>query len=110
MPIFSPDFYTDIAHDIDPDQDITPEALAKLDDLARDFMRNILRTAGGIARNSPGTEITAENVHFVLQNYFGMSLSGPSGPQVRAASQAPTPEYQEKLAAVRSFAATRRDE
>jgi hypothetical protein len=110
MPLFSADFYADIAHGLDPDQEITAEALAKLDELARDFMRNILRTAGGVARNSPLTEITAENVHFVLQNYFGMSLSGPSGPQIRTVSQTPTPEYQEKLAAVRSFAATRRDE
>jgi hypothetical protein len=51
-PLFSPDFSTDLAHDIDPDQDITPEALEKLDEVARDFMRNMLRTAGGVARNS----------------------------------------------------------
>jgi hypothetical protein len=29
-PLFSPEFHTDIAHEIDPDQDITPEAFAKL--------------------------------------------------------------------------------
>jgi hypothetical protein len=108
-PLFSADFYTDIVHEMDPEQDVAPEALAEFNELARDFVLNVLCTASRIARGAGGREITAENIHFVLQNYFGMTLSGPSGPQ-RSVAQEPTAEYHEKIVAVRDAAASGRYE
>jgi transcription initiation factor TFIID subunit TAF12 len=116
-PIFSDEFYRDIAHEMDPEQEITSDAIMLIGELAEDFMGSVLNEVFLLKRKRGSKEkvdVEAADIHFVLQDRFGMSLPGATGPRELIPSdisvQRPTKEYQEKQDAVRQFAATHRDD
>jgi hypothetical protein len=110
---FPREFYNEIVHEIDPDQSVTDDALLKFNQLADDFIRAVLRESLQLARSKETPQernmIMPDDVHFVLQSRFGMSLSGATGPVPSSVVQGPTDEYKEKLKTVREFASGRDD-
>jgi hypothetical protein len=106
-PYFPADFYQGIAREIDPDQSLTDEALLKLNQLADEFVHVVMRDCAQFIRSKEDPQergaIAPEDVHYVLQTRFGMSLSGASGPVPSPAAHGPTEEYKEKLRTVREF-------
>jgi hypothetical protein len=115
-PFFPPEFYAEIVHEIDPQQEITDEALAKFNQLADDFVTQAFREAVSLVgrrRQSQGGEerpqVTADDIHYILQNRFGMSVSGSEHPIPELSARTPTDEYREKLRTVRECASHRDD-
>jgi histone H3/H4 len=112
-PYFPREFYNEIVREIDPDQSVTDDALVKFNQLADDFIRSVLRESLQLARSKENpmekNVITPQDVHYILQSRFGMSLSGASGPVPSGVVQGPTDEYKEKLRTVREFASGRDD-
>jgi hypothetical protein len=116
VPFFPVEFYTNIMKEIDPEQEITDEALVKFNQLATDFVTAVFRESTDLVRGSgtgqrenEAVQITADDVHYVLQNRFGMSLSVGTGPVPDLAVHGPTEEYKEKLRTVREYASHRDD-
>jgi transcription initiation factor TFIID subunit TAF12 len=111
-PIFSREFYEDIVTQMDPAQELTPESVALFGDLADDFMRSVFTDAFQLVRKREPKEdrrVEAEEIYFILQTKYGMSLPGPPM-TTDSFVQGPTKEYQEKQNAVRTFAAAHRDD
>ena len=111
-PLFNSDFYLDIAHQMDPDQDISPDALKFFNDIANDFLTTVLwdtvRLKRQIASNKQ-IEIGTDDIHYILQTRFGMTL--PGGRILNESNKMkPTQEYNEKLEIVREFTANHRDD
>ena len=106
--ILSRDFYTNVAHEMDPSQEITPEAVEFLNDISQFFLQSVIRDVASL-RKSPDA-ITPEDVYYILQSRHNMLLPGPTGPLTTELRPSPTAEYQEKLHAVRAFAASHTDD
>ena len=119
-PLFDQSYYLDIAHEMDPEQEIAPEAIDYLNEIAWCFFIDIRSTLLGLkksndhdARGAPRLEdrITEADVRYVLQTKYKLSLPGATGPIITdQIFQNPTAEYQEKLRAVRTFAANQGDD
>lgn len=119
---FLDDFYREVAKEVDPEADLTPEALTYLQDVAHCFMGNVLRQAGSMA--SAGSEvrgpvqITDKEISYVLRNYYGMPLTTSAMHQAEPGQYLtdPVPQwtpvegYQEKLNAVLEYTASNADD
>lgn len=116
--LFSEDFYKDIAHKMDPDQEITPEALSFYNDIADDFFQSVLRETYFFVReknkdelnNQESLSIQAEDIYFILRTRFNMTNFPGGNIQSGASITMPTTEYKEKLQHIRQFSATHRDD
>jgi histone H3/H4 len=115
-PFFPVEFYTKIVREIDPQQEITEEALVKFNQLAQDFLTQVFQESTQLVRGrgiSQGgnevVQVTADDVHYVLQNRFGMSLSVATRPVPDFAVRSPTEEYRDKLRTVRECASHQDD-
>lgn len=116
--LFSDDFYKDIAHKMDPDQEITPEALSFYHDIADDFFQSILNETYNFIRekykdeinNQEPMTIQAEDIYFILRTKFNMTNFPGGNIQSSTSITMPTAEYKEKLQAIRQFSATHRDD
>jgi chitinase len=104
--LFPRDFYFNIAHEMDPEQDLAEEAIALFELAGWDFLHRTLEAASLLV--GPNQTVSAETINFIAQNCFGIELGEPvpAGPVTKA----PTAEYLEKLANVRQFAAEHRDD
>jgi hypothetical protein len=109
---FPPEFYDEIVREIDPGHSVSDEALAKFNEIADDFVRGVIVECLKLTRlkDSPDERsvITPDDIHYILQSRFGMTLSGASGP-IPSRVAAPTDEYREKLRTVRASASGRED-
>ena len=118
--LFDEKFYKDIVHEMDPEQEITPEAIDYLNKVALVFFEDMFGTLFNLKRggksNREGNRredvvVTANDVYFVLQTKYRMSLPSATAPVVTDQTfQNPTAEYQEKLQAVRKFAESHADD
>lgn len=105
-PLFSKDFYLDVAHQMDPDQNFSPDALSFLNEISDNFYEMLLNDIAKYAKNKKdsidGIEVTEQDVKFIVENITGMAIP-ISMTQTEPTTFKPTAEYQEKLDAVRSF-------
>lgn len=116
--LFNDDFYKDIAHKMDPDQEITTEAIAFYNDIAEDFFNSILNETLFLIRekykdeinNGESLTIQAEDIYFILRTKFNMTNFPGGNIQSSTSITMPTAEYKEKLQAIRQFSATHRDD
>ena len=118
--LFNEDFFKDIAHKMDPNQEITPEALDFYNEIADEFFHSILSEAMTYIKDKNKDEIPtnsnepltiqAEDIYFILRTKFNMTNFPGGGIQSNTSITMPTAEYKEKLQAIRQFCATHRDD
>ena len=110
---FSEDFYRELLHEVDPEQDITPGALRYLNKVADNFLRDLMEWVRLVKKaDREGDHVVQDtDVFYVLQSLYGVSLPGPTGPLVSDQRlQKPTDDYEEKRRAVQAFAANHQDD
>ncbi|KAH0787295.1 Transcription initiation factor TFIID subunit 12 [Histomonas meleagridis] len=114
-PLFSADFYRDIAHKMDPEQEFSPEAISFLNEISDNFYDTILTEIIQYSKGKVGKgtrdqiEITEEDVQFIVEKFTGISLRSRLS-QTEPTIFKPTAEYQEKLAAVRAHAVSQNED
>lgn len=112
-PLFPEEFYREIAHQMDPSQEFSPEALSFLNEISDDFYARLLRDIGRFAKSKKKSEesieVTEMDVRFIVEKYTGMMLP-ISMAQTEPMAFKPTEEYKEKLDAVRSFVKSKNEE
>jgi hypothetical protein len=81
-----------------------------LEDFVTGVFRDVVQLVLGRAHLHPGEappQITSDDIHFVLQNHFGISISGATAPFPRVTIYASTDDDNEKLHTVRECAGHR---
>lgn len=115
--LFDQSFYEELVKEMDPNQEITPEAIDFFNDIAHEFLRSVLVESAEFVKNTSKDdsstkqlEIGQDDVNYILKAKFNMT-NFPGGPPVPDTSIVrPTAEYLEKLNAIRSFSDTHRDD
>jgi hypothetical protein len=104
QPFFPAEFDTNIVQEVYTQQTIPDDALLKFDQLAEDFVTGVFRGVVQIvlsrAHPQSGEErsqITVDDIHYVIQNHFRISISGANQPIPGIIMHTSTNESNEKL-------------